>query len=457
MSIQCRRARTGQRISALDEANLRVERRGVPMHVAALALLEAGPLLDAGGRVRLPEVREHVERRTRDVRRLRQLLARPGGGRPVWLDDPVFDVSRHVRTRPVPPPGDEESLLRVCAGIDAVPLPRDRPLWELWLLPGLARGRVGLLIRWHHVLADGLAALTLLAPLFDPAPGRSPGAPDAPGSLGSGGGPPPEPAPARAPVHARGRAPAGAAARLLGGAAQVRGALAEGRAPALSINRPVGPRRRAALVRADLAAVRELAHRHGGTVNDVVLTAVAGGARRLLAARGELAGVPELKVSVAASVRAPGDPAGGNRAGVRVVAVPVDEPDPVAGLRRIAATTAGQRARPPYRPGGRLAQRWMVRVMDRQRLVNVLLSNVRGPAAPLLFAGAPVRELFQLGAVQGNLALAVGVVSYAGTLGIDVVADADVVPDLPVFVEGLAGTLVRLGAGPPPSGAAAGP
>ncbi|MEX5298903.1 wax ester/triacylglycerol synthase family O-acyltransferase [Kocuria sp. CPCC 205292] len=453
MSHQRRRVRPGQRISALDEANLRVERHGVPMHAAALALLEPAPLLGPAGQVRLDTVREHVERRTRDVRRLRQVLARPGGGRPVWLDDPVFDVSRHVRSRPVPPPGDEEALLRVGAGIDATPLPRDRPLWELWLLPGLAEGRLGLLIRWHHVLADGLAALNLLAPLFDPAavPGGGTGAPGGPGGPGGPGAPArgrADGGPARAPVRA--------AARLRGRAAQLRGALAEGRAPALSINRPVGPRRGAALVRADLEAVRELAHRHGGTVNDVVLTAVAGGARRLLAARGELAGVPELKVSVVASVRGPGDPVGGNRTGVRVVAVPVDEPDPAARLRRIAATTAAQRARPPYRPGGRLAQRWTVRVMDRQRLVNLLLSNVRGPSAPLRFAGAPVRELFQLGAVQGNLALAVGVVSYAGALGVDVVADADVVPDLPVFVEGLAETLERLGAGPPP-GAGTGP
>ncbi|WP_298591911.1 wax ester/triacylglycerol synthase domain-containing protein, partial [uncultured Kocuria sp.] len=193
MSTQRRRARTGQRISALDEANLRVERHGVPMHAAALALLDAGPLLDPGGHVRLGTVREHVERRTRDVRRLRQVLARPGGGRPRWLDDPVFDVSQHVRSRPVPPPGDEDSLLRVCTGIDATPLPRDRPLWELWLLPGLADGRVGLLIRWHHVLADGLAALTLLAPLFDPAAGPG-GLPDAPARAGTGGAPRPVPA-----------------------------------------------------------------------------------------------------------------------------------------------------------------------------------------------------------------------------------------------------------------------
>ncbi len=219
----------------------------------------------------------------------------------------------------------------------------------------------------------------------------------------------------------------------------------------------MGPRRRSALVRADLAAAREVAHRHGGTVNDVVLAAVAGGARQLLAGRGELAGVTELVVSVAASVRTPGDPAGGNRTGVRVVAVPVDEPDPVARLRRIAATTAARRGLPPYRPGGRLAQHWMVRVMDRQRLVNVLLSNVRGPAAPLLFAGAPVRELFPVGAVQGNLALAVGVVSYAGALGLDVVADADVVPDLPVFVAGLTAALEGLGAVRPPPGPAAEP
>jgi hypothetical protein len=214
----------------------------------------------------------------------------------------------------------------------------------------------------------------------------------------------------------------------------------------VSFNRPVGPHRRLVLLRADLAAAKEVAHRHGGTVNDVVLAAVAGGARRLLAARGELGPGTVLKVSVAVSLRRPGDTGGGNRVGVRVVPVPVWEPDPHERLRRIAAATAAQRRRPPYRPGGRVAQRWMVHVMDRQRLVNLLLSNLRGPERPLEFAGARVHELFQVGAVQGNLALAVGVLSYAGALDLDVVADADAVPDVAVFAAGTAEALEQLGA-----------
>ena len=242
----------------------------------------------------------------------------------------------------------------------------------------------------------------------------------------------------------------GARARLW--AAQL-GALArQRRAPAVSLNRPVGPHRRLALVRADLAATRAVAHRHGGTVNDVVLAAMAGGARRLLASRGELSPGMVLNVSVAASLRAPqvagSEDGGGNRVGTRVIPVPVGEPDPLRRLARIAAASAAQRGRPPFPTGGRLLQRWMVRVMFRQRLVNLLLSNLHGPPEPLRFAGARVVELFQIGVVQGNLALATGVLSYAGQLNLVVVADADAVPDVAVFTAGLTEALDALGARP---------
>jgi WS/DGAT/MGAT family acyltransferase len=422
-----RRPGRADRLSALDLSNLRVEERGVPMHVAALALVDGAPLRDARGELRLPALREHVGARI-PAGRLRQVLVPDGPGRRLrWREDPSFDPARHVHVRPVPVPGDEDALLRECCALDERPLARDRPLWELWLLPGLADGRVGLLLRWHHVVADGLAALALFAPLFDQPAGAPPAAPStAPASPGA-----PRP---------------GVGALVTAPLRQLVAAAREGRAPQVSFNRPVGPHRRLVLLRADLAATKEVAHRHGGTVNDVVLAAMAGGARRLLAARGELGPGTVLKVSVAVSLRPPGDAGGGNRVGVRVVPVPVWEPDPHERLRRIAATTSAQRRRPPYRPGGRVAQRWMVHVMDRQRLVNLLLSNLRGPERPLEFAGARVRELFQVGAVQGNLSLGVGVLSYAGALNLDVVADAEAVPDVEVFAAGTAEALGQLGA-----------
>lgn len=160
-----------ERLSPLDAANLRVEERGAPMHVAALALLGGSPLLDSAGRLRETEIRAHVERRTRAVGRLRQVLVRPppGLGAPYWVDDPRFDVARHVRVRPVP--GDERALLAVCEELLESPLDPSRPRWELILLPG--GGRVGLLLRLHHAVADGAAALTLLSALFDVEPSPS--------------------------------------------------------------------------------------------------------------------------------------------------------------------------------------------------------------------------------------------------------------------------------------------
>lgn len=387
------------RISALDLSNLRVEARGLPMHITALALLDGRPSYD---------VARHVEERTRGVSRLRQVLV----GR-AWRDDPAFSVARHVRASAIPSPGDETTLLRVCAELAAPPLDRSRPLWDLWVLDGLADGRVALLLRLHHVVADGIGALGLLSALFDPAVVVPPSPPVAP---------------RRAQL-----ASLWAAARL-------------GRAPALSWNRPVGPSRVHHLVRADLARARAVAHEHGGKVNDVVLAAVSGGAHRLLAGRGELTPDLEMHVSVAASIRRPGE-TGGNRVGVRMVAVPVGEPDAVRRLSTIAARTSGQRRLPPLQPGGRLAQRWMVGVMDRQRRVNLILSNLPGPPVPLCFAGAQVAEMFQLSTLQGNCAIGAGVLSYAGRLNADVVADPEIVPDAEVFARGVAEALEQLGAG----------
>lgn len=185
-------------------------------------------------------------------------------------------------------------------------------------------------------------------------------------------------------------------------------------------------------------------------MNDVVLTAIAGGARALLSARAELRPTLVLKASVAASVRAPAsERTPGNLVGIMLLPLPAGEPDPLRRLEQIARATAERKRLPPYQPSGRFLQRWMVHVMDHQRLVNLLVSNLPGPPAAMYFASARILEVFQVGVVQGNLSLTVGVLSYAGQLNFDVVGDRDAVPDLDVFVKGVTDDLERLGASAP--------
>jgi len=453
-----------ERLSTLDVSNLRVEDRGLPMHVAALVILDSAA---PGAGLDLDTVRTVIGQRLHLAPRLRQVLYRPrrGLGPPVWVDAAGFDIRDHVRARPVPAPGDETVLLQVCAELNTGRMDRSRPLWQVWLLTGLAGGRTGLLIRLHHVVADGIAALALLGALFDP----DPAAPAAAAPAGA-----PEPVPATRELAAdqlrrSARALAGAACRVrhpsavaarLGGLARQAGQLArDGPAPRVSLNVPVSGHHRLLLVRADLERARAAAHARGGTVNDLVLAAVAGGARRVLASRSELSPGLVLMVSVAASVRAAADqPATGNRVGVMIVPLPVFEADPGRRLALIARATAQRKRQPPYQPGAGLLQRWVVSMMSRQRLVNLLVSNLPGPAGPLFLAGRPVLEIFQFGIVQGNITVSAGALSYAGQLNLDLVGDSDAVPDLTAFADGISDTLRQLGAldtarpGPPSGG-----
>ena len=425
------------------------------MNVAALAILEGRVLLDAPGRLALEAIRVRVEQRLHLAPRLRQRLYRPGFGfgAPVWVDDASFDISRHVRTRPVPAGGGEEALLATCVELNDRPFDQAHPLWEIWLLTGAPDGHVSMLIRFHHVLADGIAALLLLGTLFDSAP-------EAPEPQG-----PPwtaRPIPTRAELLGdalrRSTADIGRGVRKI---EHPRRALApartlfrqalqlarEGRAPRTSFNRPVGRQRRVVLVRADLEQAKQVAHAHHATVNDVVLCAIAGGARALLDGRGELQRALVLKVSVAASVRAPASASqAGNLVGILLVPLPIGEEDPIRRLEQIARATAERKRLPPYQPAARFLQRAMIRTMNRQRRINLLMSNLPGPPQPMYFVGAKILEVFQIGVIQGNVAVQVGALSYAGQLNFDIVADANLVPDLTVFANAMTEDLECLGA-----------
>jgi len=444
-----------ERVTASDLFLLLWDDYGWSSDIGGLAILDGTSLLDRGGRVRIEAVRARLEPRLHLVPRFRQLLYRPprGLGWPLWADAPRFDLADHIRVHPVAAPGGQAQLLAACQELAARRLDPARPLWELWLLPGLPGRRMGAYLRLHHAIADGTAALAAFGALLDQT--ADPPTPAAPPWT-------PAPAPAASELLAdnlrRRRAELGRGwsglthpARTLRRARRAwpawREVLTEQPAPRTSLNHPVGTERRLAIVRGRLDLTKQIAHAHHGTVNDVVLAAVAGGLRELLASRGEDTHqlVQRAMVTISTHHEQPGE-ARGNKPGWMMVPLPLGEPDPARRLELIAAETAARKhkARPEAGSGiFRFAagQRVWYRHFPRQRSVNLVVTNVAGPPLPLYLAGARLLELFPMMPVMGNLTLVVGVLSYAGQLNLTAVADRDGCPDVEVFAEGLRGAL----------------
>jgi WS/DGAT/MGAT family acyltransferase len=219
--------------------------------------------------------------------------------------------------------------------------------------------------------------------------------------------------------------------------------LTEKPAPRTSLNRPVGSERRLAIVRGRLEPTKRAAHVHHAKVNDVVLAAVAGGLRQLLASRGEdVQGlVQRAMVTISHHEERPGE-AQGNKPGWMMVPLPVSEPDPVRRLKLIAAETGARKDKARPEAGSGIfrfvaGQRIWYRLFPRQRSVNLVVSNVPGPPMPLYLAGAPLLEVFPLLPPMGNLTLVVAALSYAGQLNLTAAADRDGCPDVEVFAHGV--------------------
>lgn len=373
-----------ERLSAEDEMMLWPDKIW-PQDIGALVILDGRELVDASGRFRLDAVRRAVEARLHLAPRLRQVLYVPPRalGRPVWTDAPAFDIRDRVRVSPLPAPADEAQLLRVIEGLCRQRLDRARPLWEMWFLPGLPAGQVACLIRLHHVMSDGMAAVAIMSAFLDPDPATT-------------AGPAPPWAPAPAPtatdlladrirqvraLRALGH-PVAHARRLRAAWPSTRELLVRPPFPATSLTRLVGRGRTIALVRAELGAVRQVAHDHGATVNDVLLAVTAGGLRHLLSTQGEPVEGVELGMYVPVSLRqGPAAQARGNMIGQMVVALPVGDMDPGRRLAQVATQTTERKAR--YQPSlgkvphhgitGRLA----LRLISRQSMWPAPTSAVR--------------------------------------------------------------------------------
>ena len=418
-----------ERASADDLTSLATDVGSAPMHVGAVLILETPTGFDG----------EHAvttfSDRVRSIPRLRQRLVNApfGCGRAVWVDDPDFDVSRHVRTVECPGAGDEQALLDVAASEFAARLSRDQPLWSATFVTGLPRNRIALVFVFHHVLADGIGGLAVLAQLVDGTPNvQSHGFPSAAPSTFTL---------ALDAWRARGRAlvrVSSAASRLREAVTEVR-AGRSGRAPRSSLNRPTGARREYAVVRTQLDRVHAVAQSYGATVNDVVLAAVTASLHELLESRGEY--VDRFVVSIPMSGRARADVTDlGNHVGaVPVGLVTID--DPVRRLESIAEVTREAKRAPRGASTALLGPVFRVLArfgifhwcIDRQHLVNTFVTNVRGPDARLSFASMPIVDMLPVGTVTGNVTVSFAVLSYAGNLAITIICDPEVCSDLRVL------------------------
>lgn len=431
-----------ERIGSGDLMTLASDLGDPPMQIAGVLVLDGGGALSAGA------VRDTLAERVRGIRRFRQRLVRPpwGFGRPYWTDDAGFRMERHFRHVRCPAPGDDDALLGVAADAVTLPLPRERPLWSVTFVTGLAGDAAALVFVLHHVLTDGIGGLAALARIADGMPLPDDSAFPAP------------PPSARLLLADANRARIARLRALRTLPSRVRGSLRELRpreivaAPRSSLNRPTGPRRRFAVARTDTRALRDTARRHGAMLNDAVLTAGTGALHRLLHKRGE--SVDSLVVSVPVSTR--GRDAGAHL-GNHAYSVPIALPAGGDTLDRLSAVAARTRGRvgPARGASGTLVGpllrilarlrllRWFA---DRQFLLSTSITYLRGPSVRRSFLGAEISEVVPLSTVKGNMTVSFVALSYGGRLTMTAVTDPDHVPDLPVLMELLDDELATLAA-----------
>jgi WS/DGAT/MGAT family acyltransferase len=436
------------------------------MAVAGLLVFEEGPGLAPAA------LEERLKSRLHLIPRYRQRLQDPPVGllgNPVWVDDDSFDLDWHVRRTTLPAPGGRAELEALVAREMSRRLDRSRPLWELIVVEGLEGDRIALLARMHHALVDGVAALDVGTVLLDPTPETMVIAP------------PDEPWSPRTYDRRRHLARLAAsplskafglahestlraldtspkrAAEDMRRAADLVSELARARpqAPMTPLNEPLSPNRSYATARASLADVKRVGKELDGSVNDVLLAAVAGMLERYLGAAGtELERAPVALVPV--SVR-PDEARGelGNHISTVFVDLPVDEPDPRERIRRVSADMKEIRASAAVRAGALLAGAtgWappaissvMVRAMGGVRAFNLVVSNVPGPQQPFYLAGSRLLEAYPAVPLNpGNQRLTVGILSYDGTVFFGLLGDRDLDPPIAAAREALEQALGEL-------------
>jgi diacylglycerol O-acyltransferase / wax synthase len=447
------------RLSGLDASFLHMERAGAHMHVASTIVFEGSPPSHR-------EFRDQIESRLHLVPRFRQKLRRVplDQGRPVWVDDPHLNLDYHVRQTALPAPGSEEQLRNLAARVFSQQLDRTKPLWELWLVEGLDGGRFAIVGKSHHALVDGVSGVDITTVLFDVEP-----EPEEPAVLPPKWAPRPEPSDLHLLSEAwRERASSpqeivrGFRAALRGPRQVLRGLGATGKmvgagmsAPHTPFNVEIGPHRRLAFVRADLGLLKRVKDEHGGTVNDVVLSVVAGALGNYLRARGHQTEELELRAMVPVSVRAEEEHGAlGNRVSAMMAPLPVWSEDPLERLREVTETMGDLKG-----SGQAVGAEILTRITDfapptiasqaarlqpAQRFFNLVVTNVPGPQFPLYLLGRRMAAIFPMVPLARRQALCVGIMSYDGEVDFGLIGDYDAMADLDSFALDLEGAIEEI-------------
>ena len=452
------------RLSGLDASFLHLEHGPAHMHVASTTVFEGPtPAYD--------ELREHIESRLHLVPRFRQKLrfVPLNQGRPKWVDDPQLNLGYHIRHTALPEPGSEEQLRILAARLFSQRLDRSKPLWEMWLVDGLEGDRFALVAKSHHALVDGVSGVDITTVLFDAAPD-----PPEPPSPPEPWVPRPEPSGAQmlgeallervtSPAEiARGaravfRAPR-RAARATVDALEAAGTLARAglSAPSSPFNVEIGPYRRFATVDVALDELKRIKNGAGGTVNDVVLAAVAGALGRYLRGHGHSTQELELRAMVPISVRGD-DQHGtlGNRVSSYMAPLPIWCDDPLDRLRRVSETM-GDLKQSKQAVGASLMTELAdfapptiagqaARLQSRQRFFNLVVTNVPGPQFPLYLMGRRLDAIYPMVPLARRQAVCFGIMSYDGRVHFGLIGDYDALADLEALAADLEASLTELG------------
>lgn len=457
-----------ERLSFLDNTFLAMEGSNNPMHVGGTLVFEQGT---DGGTVDIGAIRGFIGARLRYVPRYRQRLQWiPVERHPVWVDDAHFDLAYHVRHTALPRPGSEEQLRDFAGQVLSQHLDRSKPLWEAWVVEGIEGGKFALVSKVHHCMVDGVGGVDLLKVLLAPFPSDEVGEPDA-------FEPRPAPTPAQlfadeaarrilAPIQA-----ARSLRRFIEGTKELRADLQHrftamtssarsgwfSRASETPLNQRIGPNRRVDFLVSELEPMKVIKDAFGGTVNDVVIAAVAGAVRSfLIEDRGVDPAGLDFRAMVPVSTRGHEPPDGaGNRVAMWLIDLPLAEPDPVARLRAVSAATAHLKETNQALGVSLLTQSasftpsTVLSVAARfaaatARPFNMTITNVPGPQVPLYLMTARLTRIFPMVPLWVNHGLGVALFSYEGMLNWGLSSDLDSVPDLERFVSHLRASLSEL-------------
>jgi diacylglycerol O-acyltransferase len=461
------------RLTGLDASFLALEKQGAYMHVGSVLVFD-------GDAPPYEDLLSMIEGRLHQVPRYRQKLAFPPltQARPVWVDDPHFNVGYHVRHTALPAPASEEQLRNLAGRVFSQQLDRSKPLWEMWLVERVGDDSFGLICKTHHALVDGISGVDIMTVLFDlepDPPAREPGPPWYPR---------PEPSGstlaadalleramtpvdlARSAVGALGgpREAGAGVARTLSGLASM-AAAGIGGAPPSPLNVPIGSHRRFAWVESDLARFKAIKGALGGTVNDVVLTVVTGALRELLIRRGREPDGLELKAMVPVSIRADAERGAlGNKVTAMYAPLPVALEDPLERFKTVHEALGDLKASGQAVGAERLTQLagfavptvldQAARLQSRQRFFNLTVTNVPGPQFPLYMAGRKLRAFYPKVPLVLNTALGIAIMSYDGRIFFGLLGDYDAMEDLDAFASDLSAAIAELAtaAGVPANG-----